>query len=230
MIAIQKELKILYEKYRASDFLEYYKKAVKESASVGYSKGLGFFAGLYEPSYVTEMRVVNHTVGRKIKNPEKGFDYKYYFDGEGRVMLSEKYIENTLSYLNFYFYHGQTCEFICYNLRGRCITLLSSTAYDGCGRPLRHIEAETEGEDIADTAFYEEQLFRYENDTVFITENSYRNDSEQFKWLDAISTVMLTTTYMMIKNNTLFYLNGKGETEDSYPLRFKLNDGKKIVL
>ena len=50
------------------------------------------------------MRCSNTTIGKEIKKNDKGFDYKYYFDENDRVVLSEKYLSGKLRYINFYFY------------------------------------------------------------------------------------------------------------------------------
>ena len=104
MEKIQNELYDVYVKYQDFDFMKYYSEIVNINTNNKYSKGLGFIAGLYEPSYVDEMRCSNTTIGKEIKKNDKGFDYKYYFDENDRVVLSEKYLSGKLRYINFYFY------------------------------------------------------------------------------------------------------------------------------
>ncbi|MBR5251120.1 MAG: hypothetical protein IKV38_03780, partial [Clostridia bacterium] len=102
MEKIKQELHEVYLKYKDFDFMNYYYKISKSNTNNKYSKGEGFVAGLYEPSYVDEMRCGNATIGKEITKIDKGYDYKYYFDKNDRIILSERYLEGKLSYINFY--------------------------------------------------------------------------------------------------------------------------------
>ena len=72
MDKIKKELCEVYLKYKDFDFMNYYYKISNTNTNNKYSKGIGFIAGLYEPSYVDEMRCSNATIGKEIKNIDKG--------------------------------------------------------------------------------------------------------------------------------------------------------------
>lgn len=88
MELIQKELYDVYVKYKDFDFMNYYYEISKMNTNHKYSKGLGFYAGLYEPSYVDEMICGNATIGKEIKKLDKGYDYKYYFNENNQIILS----------------------------------------------------------------------------------------------------------------------------------------------
>ena len=91
MEKIRQELYDVYLKYKDFDFMNYYFEVSKNNTNNKYSKGLGFIAGLYEPSFVDEMRCSNASIGKEIKKIDKGYDYKYYFNENDRIILSEKY-------------------------------------------------------------------------------------------------------------------------------------------
>ena len=139
MEKIKQELYELYSKYKDFDFISYYNGISKTNTNNKYSKGLGFVAGLYEPSYVDEMRCSNATIGKEIKKIDKGFDYKYYFDENNRIILSEKYLSGKISYINFYFYVNSVLEFIDYEVN-RGIYSLSKSFFDDNDRICRHIQ------------------------------------------------------------------------------------------
>ena len=68
MEKIRQELYDVYLKYKDFDFMNYYFEVSKNNSNNKYSKGLGFIAGLYEPSFVDEMRCSNASIGKEIKN------------------------------------------------------------------------------------------------------------------------------------------------------------------
>ena len=224
---VQQQLSELYAKYQHFDFLGHYNQIVQSATHHKYSKGLGFFAGLYEPSYVREMDVSNCTIGREIKNHEKGYDYKYYFDENGRILLSELPTEQGEVYrINFYFYIGNVCEFIHYDILLNTIEVLSASYYDDLGRIVRHIE--TGGYCLW---AWEEQLFRYENDLTYITTHrlvDLANTRNLLKLPKEWLTQQITTEHRMIKENILYHLTPDGEVKGFHPIRFKLVNGKKV--
>lgn len=221
---ISKELYEVYKKYKCFDFVSYHKEIAKTYTNNKYSKGLGFCAGLYEPSYVREMRVTNCTIGKEVKKIENGFDYKYYFDENDRIILSEKYLDKKLSYINFYFYYDNVCEYIFYDFRRKTIYALSKSYYDEAGRINRHIELESMYSDFFDVPSYEEHLFRYEDDITYVTLINYRHPTDKFNWIKE----EVKTTNMMIKDNILYYLDEDGKVIGFYHIRFKIVDGKKV--
>ncbi len=220
---IPKQLYEVYAQYRDFDFLGYYKEIAAANTNNKYSKGLGFHAGLYEPSYVMEMRVTNCTIGKEVKRIDNGYDYKYYFDEQDRILLSEKYVAQKFGNLNFYFYSEGVCEYILYDVKRQTINALSISYYDDLGRITRYLEAKYWGNDFQD-ALYEEQVYRYEDDKTYITETEYKDPSERFKWLKQ----KVVTTNMMIEGNMLYYLDEDGRVNSYYPIRFKIVDGKKV--
>ena len=52
MEKIKQELYGVYVKYKDFDFMNHYYKVSNTNTNNKYSKGIGFTAGLYEPSYV----------------------------------------------------------------------------------------------------------------------------------------------------------------------------------
>ena len=139
MEKIKQELYDVYVKYKDFDFMNHYYKVSNTNTNNKYSKGIAFTAGLYEPYYVDEMRCGNATIGKEIKNIDKGYDYKYYFDENNRIILSEKYLSGKLYYINFYFYVDNILEFINYEVN-RGIYSLSKSFYDDNDRIYRHIQ------------------------------------------------------------------------------------------
>ena len=237
MLKIQKELQSVYEKYSHFDFIRHYQNVTANNKTPPkYSKGIGFLAGLYEPSYVLEMRITNWTVGKEVQKPDRGFDYKYYFDESGRILLSEKYLEKTPAYLNFYFYEEGVCEFIHYEIDRNSIYFIAKSDFDRSGRISRHIEAELMGYGVEDACFYEEHLFRYTEDSTYVTVKKYMNPSEQFDKLRCLQTQngedaeegIFSISHMMIRENVLYFLDGNGKVQSFFPIRFKLVNGQKV--
>ena len=119
--------------------MSYYYEVLKANTNNKYSKGIGFNAGLYKPSYVYEMRCSNATIVKEIKKIDNGYDYKYYFDEKNRIILSEKYLSNKLRYINYYFYTDNYLEFIHYEVDSG-IYYLSKSFYDENDKICRHIQ------------------------------------------------------------------------------------------
>ena len=227
-MSIEKELFALYEKYRDFDFESYYKNIALNNHNNRYSKGLGFKAGLYEPSFVTEMRVTNCTIGREVKENSK-YDYKYYFDETDKIILSEKYLDGELTYLNLYFYNEDTCDFVFYDYKRKTIFSLSKAFYDGAGRIVRYIEIDdvwgNKG-DFYNNAKYEEHLFKYEDSVTYVAQLEYWHPCKIAPFIKE-KTV---TTRMKIIDNVLYYLKEDDSVSSFYNIRFKIENGKKIYL
>lgn len=224
MKIIEQELYELYKKYENFDLNSIYKKISETITNIKFSKGIGFDAGLYEPSYVWEMRVTNCTIGKEVKNPENGFDYKYYFDEHNKIVLSEKYLSGRLSSINFYFYLDKTSEFIQYSCELKKITIISKSFYDEQERITRYIAAPYIYRDFYDNTNYEEHIFRYENNATYITVIEYFHPMESLNLLKEKTDI----TNMKILDNILYYLDDNQNVESFYPIRFKIVDGRKV--
>ena len=226
MVKIKQELYDVYLKFKDFDFMNYYYEISKTNTNNKYSKGIGFTAGLYEPSYVDEMRCTNTTIGKEIKNIGKGYDYKYYFDNNNRIILSEKYLSDKLHYINFYFYTDNVLEFIHYEVN-RGIYSLSKSFYDDDNRIYRHIQIGIFHQyDPNENTIYNEHLFKYEDNITYVTEITHYNPpqwlfGDKFKKRTAI-------TNMKIVDNILYYLDDNSKVREFYPIRFKIIDGKKV--
>ena len=217
MSAVAKELNELYWKYKQINLMEHYNNISKNITNNKYSKGLAHLAGLYEPSYVWEMRCGNTTIGKEIKKIDKGFDYKYYFDENNRIILSEKYLGGKVRYINFYFYYDNVLEYICYWIN-EGIDFMSKSYYDEWGRIIRHIEAPYH------LSHSEEHIFEYEGEETYVTEIRYWHSNEDLNF----HNYKIRVTDMMIKDNILHYFNEEGKITEFYPIRFKIVDGKKV--
>ena len=226
MVKIKQELYDVYLKFKDFDFMNYYYEISKTNTNNKYSKGIGFTAGLYEPSYVDEMRITNTTIGKEIKNIGKGYDYKYYFDNNNRIILSEKYLSDKLHYINFYFYTDNVLEFIHYEVN-RGIYSLSKSFYDDDNRIYRHIQIGIFSQyDPNENTIYNEHLFKYEDNTTYVTEITHYNPpqwliGDRFKKRTEINN-------MKIVDNILYYLDDTSKVTQFYPIRFKIIDGKKV--
>ena len=238
METIQKELNELVAKYVDFDFIGYYHEIAKNNTNNKYSKGSGFYAGLYELSYVFEMMITNCTIGKEINKIDSGYDYKYYFDENDRIILSERYINQKLKYLNFYFYYGNECVLINYFLGElasfikHSIFFICKSEYDESDRIIRFIGSELRGDYVCDTSFYEEHLFCYDDKTTYVTRKKYHNTGD---WAERECFLNkfhrkgdVEITNMMIKENIIYMLNDDGEIKRFYPIRFKLENGKKV--
>ena len=226
MEKIRQELYDVYLKYRDFDFMNYYFEVSKNNTNNKYSKGLGFIAGLYEPSFVDEMRCSNASIGKEIKKIDKGYDYKYYFNENGRIILSEKYLSGKLYYINFYFYVDDILEFINYEVN-RGIYSLSKSFYDDNNRIYRHIQIGIfDKYDPIENSKYNEHLFAYEDNITYIKEITYYNPS---KWLEQLGRKKRTEIInMKIVDNILYYLDSNSNVKSFHPIRFKIVDGKKV--
>lgn len=223
---IEKELYELYQKYQDFDFITYYDKIIKNTNILKYSKGLGFMAGLYEPSYVTEIMCTNQSIGREVKNIDKGFNYKYFFDENNKIILSEKYLDGKIKYLNFYFYEDKILEFICYSLNNGFYSL-SKSYYDKENRIIKHI-----GIPVLfmynpiENNIYEEHIFKYLDDETFITYIKYTKPTKEFKFIKEKKDI----TNMKIKDNILYYIDEENNIKGYHHIRFKLDNGNKIEI
>ena len=226
MEIIKQELYDVYVKYKDFNFMNYYYEISKENTNNKYSKGLGFIAGLYEPSYVDEMICGNVTIGKEIKNIDKGYDYKYYFDENDRIILSEKYLSEKLYYINFYFYVNNVLEFINYEVNGG-IYSLSKSYYDDNGKICRHIQIGIFGKyDTTDNTIYNEHLFKYEDNTTHITLITHCNPPQ---WMIGEKIRKRTEIInMKIVDNILYYLDDNLSVKSFYPIRFKIVNGQKV--
>lgn len=218
---VKKELKELYEKYRVYDFIKRYKEIIKTNTNVKYSKGWALKAGLYEPSFVSEIRVTNCSMGKEVKNPNKGYEYKYYFDDHDRIILSERGPDK--KELNFYFYHDNVLEYIFYN-KDFGISSISKSFYDNEGRLVRYIAIPDFYKDFNNTTLIEEHLYRYENDVTYITEKDYWQPDDCCQCIDEETRV----TNMKVIENMVYYLDEQNNVQSFYPIRFKLVNGKKV--
>ena len=226
MEKIRQELYDVYLKYKDFDFMNYYFEVSKNNTNNKYSKGLGFIAGLYEPSFVDEMRCSNASIGKEIKKIDKGYDYKYYFNENDRIILSEKYLSGKLYYINFYFYVDDILEFINYEVN-RGIYSLSKSFYDDNNRIYRHIQIGIfDKYDPIENSKYNEHLFAYEDNITYIKEITYYNPS---KWLELLGRKKRTEIInMKIVDNILYYLDSNLNVKSFHPIRFKIVDGKKV--
>ena len=175
---IKKELYDVYVKYKDFNFMDHYYEISEHNTNNKYSKGLGFNAGLYEPSYVDEIRCSNATIGKEVKKTDKGYDYKYYFDENDKIILSEKYLSGKLCYINFYFYVDGAVDFISYEVN-KGIYSLSKSYYDDDDRITRHIQIGIYNKyDPSENTVYNAYLFKYENDITYITATTHYNPSQ----------------------------------------------------
>lgn len=222
---IQKELYDEYVKYKDFDFMHYYYEISKMNTNHTYSKGLGFYAGLYEPSYVDEMRCRNATIGKEIKKLDKGYDYKYDFNENNQIILSEKYLSGKLDSINFYFYKDNVLEFIHYKVDDE-IYSLSKSYYDEVDRISRHIQIGLFSKYNSDgNSIYNEHTFKYEDDITYVTLKTHYNPPHHLKKYDRDRTEVI---HMKIVDNILYYLNDDFTIQSFHPIRFKIVDGKKV--
>ncbi len=228
MKTIEKELYDEYVKYKDFDFMNYYYKISNSNTNNKYSKGIGFTAGLYQPSYVDEMRFGNATIGKEIKKINKGYDYKYYFDDNDCIVMSEKYLSGKLYYINFYFYVDNILEFIHYEVN-RGIYSLSKSFYDDNNRIYRHIQIGIfDKYDPIENSKYEEHLFEYEGNITHITLITHYNPPQ---WLVGDRFKKKTEIInMKIVDNILYYLDDNLNVKSFHPIRFKIVDGKKVSI
>lgn len=226
MEIIKQELYDVYVKYKDFNFMNYYYEISKKNTNNKYSKGLGFIAGLYEPSYVDEMMCGNATIGKEIKNIDKGYDYKYYFDENDRIILSEKYLSGKLYYINFYFYVNNVLEFIHYEVDGG-IYSLSKSYFDDNDRICRHIQIGIfDKYDPIDNTIYNEHLFKYEDNTTHITLITHYNPPQWLigDWIKKRTDII----NMKIVDNILYHLDDNLNVKSFYPIRFKIVNGQKV--
>ena len=226
MEIIKQELYDVYVKYKDFDFMNYYYEISKKNTNNKYSKGLGFIAGLYEPSYVDEMRCANATIGKEIKNIDKGYDYKYYFDENDRIILSEKHSSGKLYCINFYFYVDNVLEFIHYEVNSG-IYSLSKSYYDDNDRICRHIQLGIFHKyNTRDNTIYNEHLFKYEDNITYITSITHYNLPQRL--LGEKIKKRTEIINMKIVDNILYYLDDNLNVTSFHPIRFKIVNGQKV--
>ena len=225
MEIIKQELYDVYVKYKDFNFMNYYCEISKNNTNNKYSKGLGFIAGLYEPSYVDEMRCANATIGKEIKKIDRGYDYKYYFDENDRIILSEKYLSGKLRYINFYFYVDNVLEFINYEVN-EGIYSLSKSYYDDNDRICRHLQIEIFNKyNPCDNTIYIEPLFKYEDNITHIALITHYHTPQ---WLIGEKKKKTEIINMKIVDNILYHLDDNLNVKSFYPIRFKIVNGQKV--
>lgn len=67
--------------------------------------------------------------GRLTKNEDKK-DFKYYFDEQDRVIMTERYSDGKLLYIHFYFYSQDNIQIVIYHSREKVISSVGEINYD----------------------------------------------------------------------------------------------------
>lgn len=225
----RKELLELYFKYKDYNFVEKYKNLSSKNTSNKYSKGWGFYAGLYEPSFVLEALVTNASIGKEVLNTNKGYEYKYFFDENGKVIMSERGDKE----LNFYFYSNKCLEYVFCDKENK-LHKISKTFYDENGKITKHIETDNIYNGLSDTFRFEKQIFNYEKEITYIDiytfipaikiNNIYLNDDN----LNRFTQNRIKFRKYKIIDNIIYSLDDNNVVKSYWPIRFKIVDGKKM--
>ena len=114
--------------------------------------------------------IVNQCTGDylgKLTNREKNIDFKYYFDDQGRIILTERYPDknNVLGELIFYFYNGYNVEFALYGLSKNEIGIVGLYEYGEDRKLSKYLEGRIPYKECDFRSFYEISL-SYKADSV----------------------------------------------------------------
>lgn len=168
-----KELQDMFEKYSKYNLNNLYEEIKNNCNKVEYSKGgVGFRYGMHSPELLFKHMIKNCTVGRKIKNIEKGYNYKYYFDDKDRVTLIEKYLDGSLTYYMFFMHNEGYDEIILYEVKKERILYTAKAEYNENNKIKRYIENSSAiypWKKIIDN--FEEQKYTYNEDSCKIEYN-----------------------------------------------------------
>ena len=124
------------------DFNKLYKKIIIEAHKIEYSRGgeMSVF-GIYPPEFFSKYIINNYKPGRKVKNTDKGFDFVYYFDKDNNLILTEKWLDKKIAYLNFVIRKNTNeSNIIIFEKRVNKISRVVKCQYDENNRIIRYIE------------------------------------------------------------------------------------------
>lgn len=148
ILALKKEISVVLEKYIDINYIELIENVKKKAVKFEYSKGGKMFVyGLYAIEQTVDKTVTNCTIGRKIKDPSKGYTYKYYFNEKGDLILIEK--ENYQT--NLFIRDDNNSTTIVIDFSSSCgknewrLTHISLATFDERGKLVRYLTGNVDG-------------------------------------------------------------------------------------
>lgn len=128
--------------------------------------------GMFVPDTMINFCTGGDYVG-KLTHTEKGIDYKYYFDDNGKVVLTERYAnrDGVVSELIFYFYNQPDVEFVLYRVERNEIGMVGIYQYNEDNRLAKYLEGRIPYKSSNFKSYYE-ILFSYNTDSCEMTVSS----------------------------------------------------------
>jgi len=110
--------------------------------------------------------------GKLTDNP-KNIDFKYYFDNENRIILTERFWgeNHTLSDLIFYFYNPMNTERVLFRTKDSEVGNVGYLEYDKEHNLIKYLDADVR-KDIKTRAYFE-SLYSYTSDSYTIKFTAY---------------------------------------------------------
>ena len=159
-------IKDLAEKY--ANCMESYDEIVENCKNVVFTKdkksSLSLY-GMFIPDDKMTPLIGNYE-GRIIKDESKR-DFKYYFDNNNRIIMTERYSEGSIIDILFYYYYDDHIDIAIYSPDKNKVIVVDRIEYVD-GKISRFIESQ----DLFPEVSYEELVFNKDDDTT-VQQNGY---------------------------------------------------------
>lgn len=157
-------IKDLAEKY--ANCMDNYDEIVKNCKNVVFTKNKKFsLYGMFIPDDKMTILTCKYE-GRIIKDESKR-DFKYYFDNNNRIIMTERYSEGSIIDILFYYYYDDHIDIVRYSPNKNKVIVVDRIEYVD-DKISRFIESQ----DLFPEVSYEELVFNKDDDTT-VQQNGY---------------------------------------------------------
>lgn len=167
---INRNISILTECYKQYN-TNFHRKWTQTSSKVSrieYSNNnYTNYLGYYSESLLRELTLDNFNKGKIFKTPIEKYTYKYHFDENNRIIITEiKYPEFTIPEVFFYIYKDRLVIMLGYGIGpNRPLEHIIRNEYDENGRMIHHLVSRFS---CSEPSSVEEQLFKYTSSTMSV--------------------------------------------------------------
>ena len=172
---VDRNVSMLYEGIRKYDtgFESKQSEALKRAVRIEYSKSnIGNFTGYYAISVWAELNVNNFRKGKLYYEPVSKYNFKYYFDRDDRLIITERYDSDSMIELVFFYHYDQhVTSILVYDYQDtKKLGIIIRCEYDENNRLTHYLE----GRLILSVIFsIEEQKFTYTSSEMSISRTMY---------------------------------------------------------
>lgn len=148
------------------EYQKFIDNSVREEYSIGLNTGI---FGYYSPEHLEDLMIINQSRGKLVNPQKKKFDFKYYFDKNNELILTERHYRDIEDIDIIFFYNYPDRKKIYYFSSFKYLYLVGECTYDELNRLKRYIYTDC----IINKKMlnYIEQLYEYTNDEVIIKYN-----------------------------------------------------------